>query len=417
MATAHAKNRPPSAAKRWLPCPYSATVAPLYPRDESDQSLKGDREHNWMETLILFGTLPLDVDPDAADNLQDLYDYVVKRFKVGGPSARIYVEVQLDIPETGEFGTADIIIVCDDWIEIIDYKSGYVVVHVYEAEEGLDEYTGGHYNAQMMTYLLGAIAKFGPRSQYFIGVHQPNYDHVEGSLRTKEVTDLDVFAHRSLVKWSMGNPDHISAGPHCKATYCEHRGACETFRVYCMDDLSLGWQTSELKAMSDEDLSKALDASDELAGWRTELRAEAMRRIMNMDRKIHGYKVVKGRRNRSVSDARALVNAVHATLGVEWAVRLFPDLVWVRDLPYDREEVLAHLGTPKHIEDVIKQYARVHNLPRGGWKMIYDNVVGAYIRETAEGLTLERAIDGRPAHKRGSEFGVLANPATGTTVL
>lgn len=398
MATAHAKNRPPSAAKRWLPCPFSATVAPLYDRGDTEQSKKGDYEHDLMETLAMFGTLPLDADPDAADNLQVLYDYIVKRMREGGPSARMYVEVQLDIPETGEFGTADIIIVCDDWIEIIDYKSGYVVVKV----QG---------NAQMLVYLLGVVAKHGTRRQYFLTIHQPNYDHVDGALRTWPCDAEHIEMIRAQVHWSMNNPDHVQAGPHCKETYCEHRGACEAFRQYCMDDLSLGWHTSELKAMSDDDLAKALDASDELAGWRSELRAEAMRRIMNMDRKVHGYKVVKGRRDRAVSDARGLVNSAITALGCDWVYRMFPDLSWVGTFDPTLEGALKCLGTPKHIEDVIKQYARQHRLPRGGWKMIYDNVVGPYIKETAGGLTLERAIDGRPAHKRGSEFGVLQDPA------
>lgn len=415
MATAHAKNRPPSAAKRWLPCPFSATVAPLYPNAETEASAKGDLWHALMEDLMQFGTLPVECDPAAADALQDLYDYVVKRFKelsrsdaFGEVSVNLYVEQQLDITETGEFGTADIILVSFEYLEIIDEKSGYIVVDV-------------PHNDQMMTYLCGAIDKYGPRPCYRIGAHQPNFDHIEGPLRFWEPTHDDVEAHRARLRWSVENPDHVEAGHHCKATYCDHRGACEAFRVYAQDDLSLGWHVSELKAMSDADLSKALDASDELAGYRTELRAEAMRRIINMDRKIDGYKVVKGRRNRAVRNAEKLVAAVFEALGAEWAQRLFPDLGFMNlgGLQFHDERILKHLGTPKHIEDVLKQYARVFNLPRTGWKQLYDNVVGRYIAETAEGLTLERAIDGRPAHKRGSEFGVidLAKSTTGPIVL
>lgn len=410
MATLHAKNRPPSAAKRWLPCPYSATVAPLYARDETDASLKGDLWHSLMEDLITFGTLPLTCDPDAAEMLQDLYDYVVKRFKelsrtpsFGEVSVNIFVEQQLDIPETGEFGTADVVIVAYEYLEIIDEKSGYVPVKV-------------EHNDQLMTYLLGAIALYGPRPKYRLTIHQPNYDHVGGPLRYWEPTNDDVANFRLRVLDSMSNADRVFAGPHCKETYCEHRGACAAFATYAQEDLSLGWHTSELKAMDDATLAKALDASDELGGWRNELRAEAMRRIMNMDRKIDGYKVVKGRRNRAVSDPNGLVNSVLGSLGLDWCRRLFPDLVWVTDLPVEREEVLKHLGSPKQIEDVLKEYARQYNLPRNGWKMLYDNVVGEYIRETASGLTLERAIDGRPAHKRGSEFGVIG-PATSDIVL
>lgn len=405
MATAHAKNYPPSAAKRWLSCPFSATVAAMYDRDETDASLKGDTWHKAMEDMIAFGTLPLDCDPDMAEAMQHLYDEVVRIFKAAGPGAKIFVERRIDIPETGEFGTGDIVIVSPSLIAVIDHKSGYVPVDVW-------------YNAQMMTYLLGLIAEFGERSRYVLAIHQPNYDHIKGPFREYEPTADAVAAFRLEVEHAVARPHRVKAGPHCKATYCEHRGACEPFRAYAMHDLSLGWHTSELKGMADADLSKALDASDELNGWRAELRAEAMRRIMNMDRKIEGYKVVKGRRNRAVHDAKGLILSARDQLGEEWAVRMFdPSMAWasgtfLASLADPPEVLLKHLGTPKHIEDVIKQYARVHHLPRGAWEKIYKNVVGEYIRELNGGLTLERAIDGRPAHRRGSEFGVL-DPANG----
>lgn len=407
MATAHAKNRPPSAAKRWLPCPFSATATQLYPNDETDASLKGDHWHKLMEDMVQFGTLPLDVDPDAADAMTDLYAYVMKIMKLAGPGAQVFIEQRIDVPETGEFGTGDIVIVSPTMIAVIDHKSGYVVVDVF-------------YNPQMMTYLLGLIAKYGERPTYLIAAHQPNFDHIDGPIREYYPNAEAVVAFRAEVLYSMSRPEKIEAGPHCKATYCPHRGACDAFKVYAMNDLSLGWHSSELKGMSDADLSKALDASDELAGWRTELRSEAMRRIMNMDRNIDGYKVVKGRRNRTITNPSGLILAVRDILGFDWALRLFPGMEWAsvaieRALTTNAhkipEDICKQLGTAKHVEDLLKQYARQNKLPRGGWKQLYENVVGKYIRETAEGLTLERAIDGRPAHKRGSEFGVL-DPAT-----
>ena len=401
--TAHAKNRPPSAAKRWLACPFSAMVAPLYPEDPSVQSLKGDTWHEIMEAQILFGTLPLDCDPDAAEAMEELYEYVKKRVADGGPGTKVYVEQVLDIPQTGEFGTTDIMIVAPAWIEIIDLKGGYVPVEAHE-------------NAQELVYLLGAIAKHGPRDEYKLTIYQPNYDHIDGPLRHWTPTIQDLANIEYDIAESMSNPDRVHAGPHCKATYCNHRGACEAFGHYAQWDLSIGWHSSELKSNTDDWLSAALEASDELGGYRNELRSEAMRRIINMDRQVQGWKVVKGRRSRAVRDPRGLTTAVADALGIEWARRMFPDLAWVQDLPIEQEQVLKQLGTPKHIEDVIKQYARMNKFKRGAWKELYDKTVGEYILETASGLTLEKAIDGRPAHRRGSEFGVI-DPASTPTVI
>lgn len=401
MATEHAKQYPPSGAKGWLSCPFYATVAPLYENAETEASSKGDLWHEHMETRLTFGTLSIECDPDAAEAMEVLADYVMERFKEGGPGTKLHVEQRLDVKETGEFGTGDVILVSPLFLEVDDEKSGYVPVDVVG-------------NEQCLTYLCAAIDKYGSRPKYRIGIHQPNFDHVDGALRFWEPTEADIAAHRERMLWAVANPDLCIAGHHCKATYCDHRGACEPFRVYAQDDLSLGWHPSELKGMSDEDLTKALDAADELAGYRTELRTEAMRRIINMDRKIHGYKVVKGRRNRAVRDPLKLIQRVWDTCGIEWARKMLADLAWVPNLQPTLPDALKHLGTPKHIEDVLKQYARMHNLPRGGWKQLYDNVVGEYIVEQASGLTLERAIDGRPAHKRGSEFGAI-DPATSNT--
>lgn len=402
---AHAKTRPPSSAKRWINCPHSAHIAAMYPNEESDASLKGDMWHKVMEDAITFGAVPANADPDVTEAMEDLLAYILARIAQKGERPRIYVEVKLDIPLTGEFGTCDILMVWTDEIEVADHKSGYVPVDV-------------KYNDQMMCYLTGAIAVHGERPKYRLTVHQPNFDHIDGPLHHHDIGVDAVLMFEMEVRDSVVNEDQVIAGPHCKESYCPHRGACAAFADYTRDDLTLGWHTSEYKALTDDKLAKALDDAEELAGYRTALRTEAMRRIMGLDRQIAGYKVVKGRRQRAVTAARALAESVMQHMGVEWAAKLFPDLAWLGKGLQDTlalgipEPVLTSLGTPKHIEDVIKMYAKAHYLPRGGWKAIYDNVVGAYIRETANGLALEKAIDGRPAHKRGSEFGTLEPPAT-----
>lgn len=399
---AHAKNRAPSAAKRWLSCPQSAFIVPMYPNAETEQSLKGDYWHELMESRLLFGTVPSSADPDAAEAMEELAEYVYKRKKELG--AEMHVEIKLDIPETGEFGTADVVLVSPNWIEIIDEKSGYVPVHV-------------KLNAQMMTYLLGAIARFGERKNYRIGIHQPNYDHIDGPLRFYDVSADDVEWFRREVKYAMDNPDECKAGKHCKDTYCPHRGSCEVFMQYVQQDLLLGWHTSEVRSISDDMLASAMDAADELSGWRNELRGEALKRIINLDRAIPGYKAVKGRKQRTVRSPEQLIDAVRDNLGTEYAVMLFPDLAFAADAVSagiakspKPDFLLKNLGSPKHIEDVIKQYARKMHLPRGGWQSIYANIVGQYINEYAAGLTIEKAIDGRPAHKKGNEFGSLTSP-------
>lgn len=398
--TAHAKYRAPSSAKRWLSCPQSAVIVGMYPNTESEASLKGTYEHSVMEDTLTWGAVPPDTSHDLTDIMLDLLAYVRERKAALGPSCRVFVEVQLDIPETGEFGTVDILLVSDRAIEVIDYKGGYVPVNV-------------KMNPQMLVYLLGAIAKHGERKAYKVSILQPHFDHIDGPLRHYEPTDDDIEWLRREIKYSLDNEDECKAGKHCKETYCPHRGACQPFAEYIKKDLALGWFPSEVRGMPDSDLAKALDDAEVLAGYRNELRGEAMRRIVNMGRSIDGFKVVKGKRQRAVKSAHELVQSVQENMGDKYAIMLFPELgpfLSSLSFPMGKDDTaLKFLGTPKHIEDVVKEYAKQHKLPRGGWKGVYDTVVAKYIREDVGGLTLEKAIDARPAYKRGSEFAPITS--------
>lgn len=81
---------------------------PLYPYDESDASKKGDIAHNLLEDGILFGIQPDTHDPDMDLNVRGVLEWVQETRMAYGDNCALYAEQQYDIPETGEFGTADI---------------------------------------------------------------------------------------------------------------------------------------------------------------------------------------------------------------------------------------------------------------------------------------------------------------------
>ena len=114
---------------------------------------------------------------------------------------------------------------------------------------------------------------------------------------------------------------------------------------------------------------------------------------MQMDRQLPGYKCVKGRRDREFVNEEAVKHVLREALQV-------PD-----DAMHDKPKFLSVKG----IEDLVKAYARKMNLGRGKWKHVWENNIQPHVRENVSGLTLERATDARPAHRRGSEFGAL-NP-------
>lgn len=378
--SAHAKYRPPSAASRWLSCSASASLLTLYPNLPSDASIKGDEGHFMLETALEWGIVPDHTDIDLVYMVQMAVDHVTAKKASLGPKCELHVETTLDIPETGEIGTADLIYVTPTLLDIEDFKSGYVPVDV-------------KMNAQCMTYLLGAIAKFGERPNYRIGVIQPAYSHRDGMIRHYDVSQEDVDWFRREVLHSM-TTDTFTAGKHCRTTYCPHRGACAAFLAYAEEHLADAWWPGEIGGLSDDELGYALDHADILQGYRDQLRGEVLRRIVNQGKQITGYKVVKGRVNRDFASDEARDKIFNA----------------LREIGATEDELYEKV--PISIAGVDRVLKRIYkNFGRGAWLEARERIISDAMLDTKnQPLTVEKDIDGRKPYKRGSEFTPLTLP-------
>lgn len=396
---AHAKHYAPSAAYAWLSCPAYAQVCIHYNDDDTAASTKGDEAHGWLEAALLFGILPDTDDPDMDMNVAEMVAWVKNKRKEYGKHCELYAEQRYDIPETGEFGTGDITFVTPDLIHIADYKNGYVPVDV-------------KMNPQLLLYLCGAIAKFGERKRYLLTVLQPNYDHKDGPIRTYEVTQDNLEWFRQQVAWATAphNRNLFQAGKHCKTSYCEHRGSCEVFQEWAKDNAADAYYPSEIGGMSNEQLSTALDHSDILQGLRDKLRGEAMRRIMQQDARIQGYKVVRGRKNRDFASDHGRAECYKALLDMGYEEKHLVETKTHRlgGLTIVEQSPLTVVGVERMVKQKFKTFGR------GKWKKVWDEYMQPHVRDYTAGLTLERAIDGRDEHRQGSEFDVIPpeQPAT-----
>lgn len=400
--TEHAKDRPPSSASRWLSCPASAGVVQLYPNDESDASIKGTIAHTLLDAYITFGVKPDTDDPDMDLNVIEAGDWVKSRREHYGKDCQVYVETRLDIPQTGEFGTGDIIFVTHNTIEIVDFKNGYIAVDVYM-------------NAQLMTYLLGAIAKFGERKNYVLTVIQPNYNHRDGTIRSWSPDKDQLEWFENEVRQSMLYADNFAAGKHCKTTYCPHRGNCATFMAWGKNNASDAWWPHEVNGTTDEELALALDHADTLHGLRDEMRKAAIIRIMQHGRTIDGYKCVKSRNNREFAGDEGREACYNALLlmGYELHELTNKKTTMIGSTSFTEQTLL----TVADVERMVKQ--KFKHFGRGKWKEVWDEHFAPYVRVFSGSITLERAIDGRPSITPGSEFTPLTNEVpvvTGKTV-
>lgn len=391
---AHAKSRPPSGALRWINCPASPNVVPLYPNDESTQSNKGTKVHYALELGIRFGIKPDTDDPDADMNVCDVLEWIEQQKFKYGSECQVYAEQRYDIAETGEFGTCDITFVTPNEIHIADYKNGYVFTDAYE---------------QLMMYLLGAIQKFGARSKYKITVLQPNHDHRDGPYRTKEVDGYEVSCFTDGVKESvrLAEQNYFRAGSWCKKSYCPHRGGCATFNEYLAKTGEEGYYTHEINSISDDELAKQLDFAETLQGMRDERRKEAMRRIMQHNRRIRGYKMVKSRQQRDFAGDAGRAACYEALISIGYGPE---ELLERKPVQFGSHTVHeATILSVAGVERLVKQ--KYKKFGRGKWKIVWDEHFAPHIRSFTGSLTLEREIDGRPAHYPGSEFGKAEIPA------
>lgn len=377
---AHAYNRPPSAAKRWMKCAGSVPLTHLYTSVDSEASIKGTEVHALIDAALNWGLPISHPDPDMEENAQlavDWFTTYLNMYAKKQGSATLYVEQRLDIPETGEFGTADGVIIAPEILHIIDYKNGYVPVEI-------------DMNEQLLLYLCGAIAKWGERPRYRITIIQPNYDHRDGPVRTQDITEADLQLFRLQVADAMVRQD-VVAGPHCKTTYCPHRGNCEVFAGWVQENLKLGYYPSDATALSDDDLAKALEEAELLQGWRDQLRGEAIRRILHQDKSIKGYKLVRAKKDRAFRDDAARDEVFNTLKGLG-----------ATDDDLHTRSPVSVAGVERIVKKLFKRQGR------GAWQKGMDAICGADKLETqAMSLTLEKAIDGRKEYKKGSEFGSL----------
>lgn len=386
---AHAKTRPPSSAGLWIPCPGSATVVPLYPNDSSTHSDKGDLAHALLEDAIKFGVKPDTDDADMDMNILSVLEWLElqkQTMSKYGP-VQVFAERKYDIPQTGEFGTCDITLVNEHQIHIADYKNGFVLTDAKE---------------QMLTYLLGAIAVFGERKHYTTTVIQPNYHHKDGPFRTIDYTPEEVLDFQTKVIAAVESTE-FHAGSHCKKYYCDHRGSCATFLEWCKTEGEDAYYPHEVNAIDDTQLATALDHADTLHGIRDEYRKEAMRRIAQHDRRIAGYKLVRGRQQRDFAGDNGREECFKALLRLGYTV----DDLYERK-PIQVGDIVLYEQTPitvAGVERMVKQ--KYKYFKRGTWKQVWDADFRPHIREFSSSLTLVRDTDGRPSHTRGSEFGSL----------
>ena len=302
----------PSSAHRWMNCPGSVRAEEGYPDETSQYAAEGTAAHH----VLLDLALPLGIEPhyfvgkvipvegfkievtmEMADHLLFAFDEISEI-----PGEHYYeTRVSLDKWLPGQFGTADVGILTDEFVMVRDLKYGQgVPVHPER-------------NEQMMMYMLGFCAhlnakgvKIGDRRLILV-VDQPRCPGGGGQweFTLEELLEFGREVRAAGEATYAKNAPRNPGGKTCQ--WCKAKAECNALAEHCLnlaslefDDLDFG---DELDALPDpEKLSlkrrrTILKNETLFKNWLDELHSLALRDAL-AGRPSGGFKAVLGRKGR-----------------------------------------------------------------------------------------------------------------------
>lgn len=299
---------PPSASARWIACPPSAVLNAKTPDTGSSYALEGTTAHAVAEAKVKQALGEKVRIPDCTDaemdEATDLYrDFVLEQLEAARTSCRdptLFVEqrVSCDRWAAGCFGTADILLISDQTLHIIDLKYGQLEVSAQN-------------NPQLMIYSLGAIDAFSALyefSEVRMTIFQPRLNHCDTC--TKTVAELLQWGDTVLkpsAALAMKGEGEFSAGDHCR--FCKVKQTC---RKRAEHNLALAqYDFAMPPQLTDNEIEVILAKADGLASWISDIKEYAVQQALS-GKHWQQWKLVEGRSVRKYIDENAVAEAVSA---------------------------------------------------------------------------------------------------------
>ena len=321
----HASNSP-SAFFRRRACPGSKRLEAGLPDKDNEYSLRGTAAHKVLEACLSENEWPTDyrgaevvvvtadgqtttvkMEEDDIQAISAAKDYVKLRREQSDFQAEPFYETHvtpslwLNRPQADTDGTADIILISDDVIEIIDYKHGAGVA--VEPEN----------NDQLLLYAIGACQKvdWANKDQgcaIMMTIVQPRAHHKDGPVRSWVIPAHDLFAklpEMQAIAEATDDPNApLMPGDHCrwcKANPCEAVNAQNQLKVQAafspVEAQAVNLTEVEVQMgrpvelLSPEQLGKVLDLEDFAKGWFKAARQHALE-LRKAGTAIPGHKLV-----------------------------------------------------------------------------------------------------------------------------
>lgn len=308
---AHARNSP-SALHRTLNCTPSLVLGEQFADEENSYAAEGSAGHALAEHLIkkhlkLRTKRPVSdyYSDDLMEAVDDYVSFVIGEIEDAKRECKqpvFAVEQRVDISDyaTDCFGTADMVIVTDKVVHIIDLKLG----------RGVEVSAVG--NPQLMAYGLGVLAMtemLYDVETVRLTIYQPrinNYSSWDITPADLKKWGEEILKPRSAM--AMTGAGEFHAGSWCR--FCKARNQC---RARAEEFLKLAQMEFRQPALlTDAEIAEVLKVSDELAKWSADVYAYAQDQAIVHGKQWTGYKLVEGRSNRKYSSDAEVEQAAKA---------------------------------------------------------------------------------------------------------
>jgi uncharacterized protein YjbK len=221
---------------------------------------------------------------------------------VGDPSCRLLVEQKLPISKiTGEpdaFGTADVIILGDKTLAVVDLKTGHTPVEV-EDNEQLEIYTAAailHYKVQTDSDISVHIFQSSLSRNKSVGVDM-SYLLTKMREMAKPIGEHALSLYRAVPDYLLGLVDIKGTPEETQCMYCPAGKAqiCKARTEYVQEATAIELMAES--GISEAELAQIGSNADKVAmirRWCDDAEALMTRHVLSGD-KVPGWKPVKGR--------------------------------------------------------------------------------------------------------------------------
>jgi len=301
--SAHAKLSP-SSAKRWITCTPSVALEATLPEDTAPKTYaeEGTAAHTLAEIKLkgVFGKVAMKAAKANAtkfkrknewyslDFERHVDEYVAQVSEIAAEYGAPYVDLEQRVEFTdyvpGGFGTADVCIISEPVLHIIDLKFGRGV-----AVDAAD-------NEQLMLYALGAYLKYALIYEFEtvrMTIIQPRL--YETSTFELPVEVLLNWATNTVkpaaVLADKGEGEYVPSEDACR--WCRAKAVCKARADKQLELAALDFMTAD--TLCNPAIAELLPRLAELKRWATDIEEYALEAARDHGQKFPGYKLVEGR--------------------------------------------------------------------------------------------------------------------------